>query len=192
MNKSAILVDDFLDLLLRDASVRVGLDSMKTKPSEWMMLMSSEGINDVQRIQRLKTVAYVMHHLLNAKELMNSFSDYFEQKMKMPFKKSIVGSNERGKEITLIDQYKRKISKFKSNFAHLSQSKYKMSISKGENHLGGKGIKARGVRTHEEILFQRRQKRSTKKQHQGKVFFLNCFMSDGQKLVQVRLSTEIF
>ena len=66
-----------------------------------------------------------------------------------------------------------------------------MSISKGENHLSGKGIKSKEVRTHEEELLKRRQKRSTKKQHQGKVFFLNCFMSDGRKLVQVRLSTEI-
>ena len=122
---------------------------------------------------------------------MNSFSDYFEEKMKMPFKKSIVGSNENGKEITLFEVYRRKFSKFKTNFAHLSRHKYKISISKGENHLGDRGIKSKEVRTHEEKNFQRRQKRSTKKQHQGKVFFLNCFMSDGRKLVQVRLSTEI-
>ena len=30
MNRSSLLVDDFFDLLLRDASVRVGLDSVKT------------------------------------------------------------------------------------------------------------------------------------------------------------------
>ena len=78
MNKSFLLVDDFFDLLLRDASVRVGLDSMKTKPTEWVMLMSGEGCSDAQRVQRLKTVAYVVYYLLNANKLMNSFSDYFE------------------------------------------------------------------------------------------------------------------
>ena len=120
MNRSSLLVDDFFDLLLRDASVRVGLDSVKTKPSEWVMLMSGEGYSYAQRVQRLKTIAYVVHYLLNANKLMKSFSDYFEEKMKMPFKKSIVGSNENGKEITLFEVYRRKFSKFKNNFAHLS------------------------------------------------------------------------
>ena len=191
MNRLYLLVDDFFDLLLRDASVRVGLDSMKTKPSEWVMLMSGEGCSDAQRVQRLKTVAYVVYYLLNAKELMNSFSDYFEHKMKMPFQKTIVGANENGKEITLFEVYSRKFTRFKNNFVHLSRSKYKMSISRGENHLGGKGIKSKEVRTHEEKLVQRRQKRATKRQHGRKVFFLNCYMSDGRKLVQVRLSTEV-
>jgi len=186
MNRSSLLVDDFFDLLLRDASVRVGLDSMKTKPTEWVMLMNGEGRSETQRVQRLKTVAYVVYYLLNAKELMNSFSDYFEHKMKMPFQKTIVGSNENGKEITLFEVYSRKFTRFKNNFIHLSRSRYKMTLSKGENHLGGRGIKSKEVRTHEEKLLIRRQKRSTKKQHGIKVFFLNCYMSDSQKLVQVR------
>ena len=64
INRSSLLVDDFFDLLLRDASVRVGLDSVKTKPSEWVMLMSGEGYSYAQRVQRLKTIAYVVHYLL--------------------------------------------------------------------------------------------------------------------------------
>ena len=90
MNRLSLLVDDFFDLLLRDASVRVGLDSMKTKPTEWVMLMNGEVCNDDQCRQRLKTVAYVVHYLLNVKELMNSFSDYFEHKMKIPFRKPLL------------------------------------------------------------------------------------------------------
>ena len=192
MNRPSLLVDDFFDLLLRDASVRVGLDSMKTKPTEWVMLMNGEGCNDDQCRQRLKTVAYVVYYLLNAKELMNSFSDYFEHKMKMPFQKTIVGSNENGKEITLFEVYKKKFTKFKTNFVYLSRNRYKMTISKGENHLGGRGIKSKEVRTHEEKLLIRRQKRSTKREHGRSVFFLNCYMPDNRKLIQVRLSTEIF
>jgi len=192
MNRPSLLVDDFFDLLLRDASVRVGLDSMKTKPTEWVMLMNGEGCNDDQCRQRLKTVAYVVYYLLNAKELMNSFSDYFEHKMKMPFQKTIVGSNENGKEITLFEVYKKKFTKFKNNFVYLSRNRYKMTISKGENHLGGRGIKSKEVRTHEEKLLIRRQKRSTKREHGRSVFFLNCYMRDNRKLIRVRLSTEIF
>ena len=72
---------------------------------------------------------------------MNSFSDYFEHKMKMPFQKSIVGSNKNGKEITLFEVYRRKFTEFENNFVYLSQNRYKMSISKGENCLDGKGRK---------------------------------------------------
>ena len=187
MNKLSCLVDGSIGVLLRDALVRVGLFSMKRKPSEWVMLMSDEGCDSVQRVQRLKMVAYVVHYLLNANKLINSFSDYFEQRMRIPFKKSIVASNGRGGETTLIELYRKKVSRFKHNFAHLSRSKYKITISKGENHLGGKGNQLAEVRTHQDKILRRRQKRSAKKEHLGRVFFLNYYLSNGHKFVKVRL-----
>jgi len=66
-----------------------------------------------------------------------------------------------------------------------------VTISKGENYFGGKGNKLEEVRDHKDMLFRRRQKRSIKKEHHGRVFYLNYYFSDGQKLVKVRLFTLI-
>jgi len=39
MKQLSFVVDDFIDALLRDASVRVGLSLIKTKPTELVTLM---------------------------------------------------------------------------------------------------------------------------------------------------------
>ena len=189
MYRLALLIDDYIDLLLRDASIRVGLLSVKTKPTEWVTLMGAEGLDGADRAQNIKIVAYVVHHLLNANKLMNSFSNYFEQRMQMPFSKLIIAINGNGREVTLVDLFRKKLCSFKSNLAHLSRFRYKVTISKGENYFGGKGNKLEEVRDHKDMLFRRRQKRSIKKEHRGRVFYLNYYFSDGQKLVKVRSFT---
>jgi len=74
MHRLALLVNNFIHLLLRDASIRVGLLSVKTKPTEWVTLMGGTGTDGADRAQSIKMVAYVVHHLLNANKLMNFFS----------------------------------------------------------------------------------------------------------------------
>ena len=185
MNQLWHVVDDFIDILLRDACHRVGLHPSITKPIEWAMLLDGVGYNDMQRVHNIKMVSYVVHHLLNARKLTNSFREYFEARMKMPFKGDIILTTQRGKEITLLDHYKNKFTRFKSNFAYLTRERYKVTISKGENLVGGKGQNLLATRSHLEVLSRRRQKRLTKKIHQGRNFFLNYYMSDGRKLVKV-------
>ena len=40
MNQFAAVVEGYIDILLRDASLRLGLSFMKTKPGEWSQLIS--------------------------------------------------------------------------------------------------------------------------------------------------------
>ena len=74
----SVVIDDYITFLLRDASARIGICPVKTKTTEWVTLMGKEGFDDVQRVQNLKMVAYVIFHLLNANKLTKSFSNYFE------------------------------------------------------------------------------------------------------------------
>ena len=185
MNQLSVIVDDYIDVLLRDASIRVGVSPVKTRPTEWVLLMSGEGCTDFERIKKLKIATYVVHHLLNATKLTSSFSEYFEQQMKMPFRKDIVVASKRGKEITIIDLFRKKLVRFKHNFTHLSRNRFKLTISKGENKLGGKGKQLEEVRSHQELLQKRREKRMMKKTNRGRNYFLNCYMPNGSKFVKV-------
>ena len=73
MKQLSFVVDDFIDALLRDASVRVGLSSIKTKPTELVTLMEDQELDGAPHSQTIKMVAYMLHHLLNSKKLMKSF-----------------------------------------------------------------------------------------------------------------------
>ena len=191
MNQVWNIVDDYFDILLRDACNRVGLHPVKTKPKEWSMLLSAEGYNDVQRVHNMKIVTYVVHHLMDTHKLTDSFVRYFELRMNMPFQKDLIITDHRGKQIKLIELFKNKFTRFKSNFNHLTRTKYKVTISKGENVVGGKGKNLAEMRSHQEVLSRRREKRLAKKEHQGRIFFLNIYVCDGSKRVQVRLSNDI-
>ena len=61
-----------------------------------------------------------------------------------------------------------------------------MSISRGENEFGGKGKQLTQIRTHSEVLERRNAKRAEKKKHQGRTFFLNYYLSNGEKYIEVR------
>ena len=103
MNQLCHVVDDFIDVLLRDACNRVGLHPVKTKPIEWAILLTAEGCSDEQRAHNFKMVTYVVHHLLNAHKLTAPFIKYFEKIMNIPFGREIILTTKRGKQITLID-----------------------------------------------------------------------------------------
>ena len=77
MNQVWNIVDDYFDILLRDACNRVGLHPVKTKPKEWSMLLSAEGYNDVQRVHNMKIVTYVVHHLMDTHKLTDFFCRVF-------------------------------------------------------------------------------------------------------------------
>ena len=186
MKQLSFVVDDFIDALLRDASVRVGLSSIKTKPTELVTLMGDQELDGAPRSQTIKMVAYMLHQLLNAKKLMKSFPTFFEQKMKLPFNPELMVFDS-DKEVTLIELFRKKIHRFKSNFTYLLRMKYRVTISKGENHSGGKGKQLEEQRNHQDILIRRRQKRRNKIAHCGRVFYLNYFTTDGRKLIKVRV-----
>ena len=186
MKQLSFVVDDFIDALLRDASVRVGLSTIKTKPIELVTLMGDQELDGAPRSQTIKMVAYMLHQLLNAKKLMKSFPAFFEHKMKLPFNPELMVFDS-DKEVTLIELFRKKIHRFKSNFTYLSRMKYRVTISKGENHSGGKGKQLEEQRNHQDILIRRRQKRRNKIAHRGRVFYLNYFTTDGRKLIKVRV-----
>ena len=106
--------------------------------------------------------------------------------MKLPFNPKLMVFDS-DKEVTLIELFRKKIHRFKSNFTYLSRMKYRVTISKGENHSGGKGKQLEEERNHQDILMRRRQKRRNKIAHRGRVFYLNYFTTDGQKLIKVRV-----
>ena len=62
MKQLSFVVDDFIDALLRDASVRVGLLSIKMKPTELVTLMGDQELDGAPCSQTIKMVAHVFHH----------------------------------------------------------------------------------------------------------------------------------
>ena len=122
MKQLSFVVDDFIDALLRDASVRVGLSLIKTKPTELVTLMGDQELDGAPCSQTIKMVAYMLHQLLNAKKLMKSFPTFFEQKMKLPFNPELMVFDS-DKEVTLIELFRKKIHRFKSNFTYLLRMK---------------------------------------------------------------------
>ena len=109
----------------------------------------------------------------------------------MPFQKDLIITDHRGKQIKLIELFKNKFTRFKSNFNHLTRKNYRVTVSKGENVVGGKGKNLAEMHSHQEVLSRRREKRLAKKEHQGRIFFLNFYVCDGNKRVQVCLSNDI-
>ena len=78
MTQVVDVVDDYIEALLRDASVRVGLYPARTKAIEWgKLLTADECIDDAQRVLNIKKSTYVVHYLLNGKKLTDFFSEYF-------------------------------------------------------------------------------------------------------------------
>ena len=181
------VVDDYIESLLRDACIRIGLYPARTKALEWGKLLSTDECNDnAQRVESIKKAMYVVHYLLNAKKLTDSFSKYFEKRTDMSFNENNVALTDEKGSMTLKDFFSRKISRFKANFTHFVQVKCHLSISKGENELGGRGKQLKTARTHSEVLERRKQKRRTKKAQQGRAFFLNYYLSNGEKYIKVR------
>ena len=182
------VVDDYIESLLRDACIRIGLYPARTKALEWGKLLSTDECNDnAQLAKNIKKATYVVHYLLNAKKLTDSFSKYFEKRTEMSFNENNVALTDEKGSTTLKVFFSHKISRFKANFTHFVQVKCHLSISKGENELGGKGKQLKTARTHSEVLEKRKQKRRTKKAQQGQAFFLNYYLSNGEKYIKVRL-----
>ena len=104
--------------------------------------------------------------------------------MEIPFNKNNVVYSKRGIDVTLINLFRHKICRFKANFTYYTRSKCNMSISRGENEFGGKGKQLAQIRTHSEVLERRNAKRAEKKKHQGRTFFLNYYLSNGEKYIK--------
>ena len=104
----------------------------------------------------------------------------------MSFNENNVALTDEKGSMTLKVFFSHKISWFKANFTHFVRDKVYLSISKGENELGGKGKQLKTARTHSEVLKRRKQKRRTKKAQQGRAFFLNYYLSNGEKYIKVR------
>ena len=187
MSQIETVVEDYIDVLLQDAALRLGLPPMKMNPKQWAMLINPKVYYDKHQ-NNLKKASYVVLHLLNAKKLTSSFSDYFYQRMKIPFRKDIVISEDDGKQTTLIVLFKKKVSRFKTNFSNHSRQLYRITISKGENESGGKGKQLKKFRSHEETLQRRRDKRSEIKRHNGRIFFMNRWIGNDDKYTKVRFS----
>ena len=185
MARIVTVVDDYIASLLRDASIRVGIFPARTRAREWGKLLSTDECDDdAQRVENIKRSTYVVHHLLNTNKLTDSFSKYFEKRMEIPFNKDNVVYSERGVDVTLINLFRHKICRFKANFTYYTRSKCNMSISRGENEFGGKGKQLTQLRTHSEVLERRNAKRAEKKKHQGRTFFLNYYLSNGEKYIK--------
>jgi len=180
------VVDDYIESLLRDACIRVGLYPARTKAVEWGKLLSSDECNDKMLLaENIKKATYVVHYLLNSRKLTGSFSKYFEKRTDMSFNgNNIAFTNEKG-SVTLDGFFNRRITRFKANFTHFIRVKYHFSISRGEYESGGRGKQLKNARTHSEVLERRKQKRRTKKDQQGRAFFLNYYLSNGEKYVKV-------
>ena len=85
------VVDDYIESLLRDACIRIGLYPARTKALEWGKLLSTDECNDnAQLAKNIKKATYVVHYLLNAKKLTDSFSKYFEKRTEMSFNENNV------------------------------------------------------------------------------------------------------
>ena len=181
------VVDDYIESLLRDACIRIELYPARTKALEWGQLLSAEECtNNVNIVQNVKKAIYVVHHLLNVKKLTDSFSKYFEKRTQMTFNGNNVAFTDEKGSVTLIELFNNKISRFKKNFNHYVRGKCQLSISKGENESGGRGKQLKNARTHSEVLERRRQKRKMKTAQKGRNFYLNYYLSNGEKYIKVR------
>ena len=147
MNQIETVVKDYIDVLLQDASLRLGLPPMKMNPKQWGLLINPNKYYEEHQ-NNLKKASYVVYHLLNAKKLTSSFSDYFHHRMKIPFRKDIVVSDFDGKPTTLVCLFKHKVSRFKTNFSNHTRRLYSITISKGDNKSGGKGKQLKKFRSH--------------------------------------------
>ena len=169
MNALATIAVEYIDLLLRDAAVRVGLGIIESKPATWCRLLDP---SDNDYADNLKRYTYVTRYLLNPKRLMQSFLAFFQCKASIPFDSKVIVSVVCGKETNVVDHFKYKIQRFKRNLSDLTRIKYKAVISHYENEVGGKGNKLRQARTHQDQLDRRRYKRSSNTKTRGKIFYL--------------------
>ena len=172
MNQFKDIVDDYIDVLLRDAAIRVGLGFKRAKPVEWCKLLDA---NQPSYGDNVKRLAYVMCYLMNHKTLMISFAQFFQSATEIPFADDIIVEKKKGEDITVVDYFKYKIKRFRNNVFDLSRKRYYAILSKSDNKCGGKGKKLQGSRSHEETLARRRLKRQEKTFEQGKVFYLYKF-----------------
>ena len=96
------VVDDYIESLLRDACIRIGLYPARTKALEWGKLLSTDKCNDnAQLVENIKKATYVVHCLLNAKKLTDSFSKYFEKRTDMSFNENNVALTDEKGSMTL-------------------------------------------------------------------------------------------
>ena len=87
MNALANIAVEYIDLLLRDAAVRIGLGIMESKPAKWCKLLDP---NDNGYADNVRRFTYVTRYLLNPKRLMKSFVAFFECKASVPFDNNII------------------------------------------------------------------------------------------------------
>jgi len=66
MNNFHQVVNDFIDVLLRDAAIRIGLGLMKAEPTAWGKLLDP---TDRKFRDNLKRAVYVINYLLDHKKL---------------------------------------------------------------------------------------------------------------------------
>ena len=180
------IVDDYIDLLLRDAAMRLGIGFMNTKPKDWGLLVNNSTDNVKKHLDSLKKAAYAVTYLLHPIRLTKSFSEYFEYRTKLMFDWKIFVTNSHGTKVTLISVFRYKLARFKSNFNYHTKTKYNFTISIGENETGGKGKQLKTIRSHTEQLLRRKFKRRYKKDHGNRSFFLNVWKINGEKCVMVR------
>ena len=98
MSSVVTVVDGYIESLLSDTCIRIGLYPARTKALEWGKLLSTDECNDnAQLVENIKKATYVVHYLLNAKKLTDSFSKYFEKRTDMSFNENNVAlTDEKG------------------------------------------------------------------------------------------------
>lgn len=177
------IINDFIDILLRDASIRIGLGMMKADPQIWSKLLDPTNMTSFNR--NLKKLNYAINYLLDHKTLTNSFQQFFEEKAKITYEAGLIIIKDNGKLLTLQDCFKNKIKNFRSSVHFHTGKQYKLKSSKHENECGGRGIKLERKKSLEEKNSKRREKRA--KYKKGKTFYLNRMPAgDLKKEVKVR------
>ena len=179
----SVVVDEYIDLLLRDTARRLGLSSMESRPVIWAKLMNP---HDPLYFLNRKRASYVLNSLLDSDKLTNSFLEYFKYKTAIQINDDVNFLDDSGNKTTLSSFFKYKLSRFKSNFSYNTRKRYKVTISKGGNETGGKGNKLKVRRSPAEVLLLRRYKRMLQKEQEGKISYLNMWMTKDTKTVMVR------
>lgn len=64
-----------IDILLRDVYIRVDLYPVKTKPKEWTIHLKTRGYNNIQCVQNIEMVTYLVNYLLNNHKVTSSFEN---------------------------------------------------------------------------------------------------------------------